>query len=253
MKRKKPIALLIFGILNLVFGGINLVMHLCCGVVAAGLFFALSSLYQQVPPQDQKELEGLWQAFSNNVPGLIPFVIASLVVSLILGLMQLVSGIGLVKIQNWGRWLCAVWGVLEVVTVSASLFYSIAILSPGMEKAVKDLDQWAEKMEQRQRKAGQAPPPRQKFTTIGSGNVLLDNAVSIMMSVLNIGYGLAAFIFMVLPQTSQAIARYNAPAEELPPERTDDYYDEEFQRRRRLEELPPDPGGPPADAGPRAY
>jgi hypothetical protein len=253
MPRKKPIGLLVIGILNLVFGSINLISILCCSIFLVAAFVGLRSLYNQVPPEDQRELDGLWQAFSANVPGLVPFLIASIVVSLILGVMQFVSGWGLVKIQNWARWTCAVWGLLVVVTVTASLFYEVAYVFPGIERANKDLEKWARRQEERQRRMGQQPGPRQNFGSGGTGNPITDNFLSIFFSVINLAYGAVAFIIMVLPQTGAAIARYHRPEDELAEPDKSDYYDEDFERqRRRLEELPRggDDARPPGGAPP---
>lgn len=248
MTRKKPTAVLVFGILNLVLGSISLVGNLCCGAGFALGYVAMRSIYQQAPPEAQKELDDLWAAFSNNVPGLLGVMIGQVVVAVVMGVIQVMSGIGMVRVRSWGRWLCAIWGLLEVVFVIASLFYQMTYLYPGMQKATQDFEKWMEKQEEKQRKMGQTPPPRQKFNMMGgsSGNVIADNALSIIFSGLYLGYGALVFIVMVLPNTGKAIARYNGTDGEFPGQGQDDFYDDDYQRRRRdLDQPPPDVGPPP--------
>jgi hypothetical protein len=245
--RKKPVAVLVFGILNLVFGSLGLVTSLCCGLSIAGFYLMLTSAYQQVGPQEKKELEDLWRAFSDNVPGLVPFFIGSLVVSFVLGIMEIVSGIGLVRIRNWARWLCSVWAVLQMATVASSLFFQIAFVGPGMQKAMEDLQKWSERQQQREREKGNnrgAPPPQ--FNNMGgSGNPYADNVLTVAMSSFSVIYAGVAFVFMVLPQTGKAIALYHGEEDRL--EDQQDLYDDDYERKRRAWEQPPDnePRQPP--------
>jgi len=238
----------VFGILNLVLGGLSLAGNLCCGLGFAMGYVAIRSVYQSVPPEGQKELDDLWQAFAKNVPGLLPVMIGQVIVALVLAVIQVVSGIGLVRVRGWGRWLCATWGLLEIILVISTMFYQLTYFYPGLQKATDDFEKWMDKQEEKQRKMGQAPPPRQKINMGGgSGNVIADNAVSIVFSGLYLAYGALVFIFMVLPQTGKAIARYNGLDEEFPGQRQDDFYDDDYQRRRR--ELDQPPGGPAPPPG----
>jgi hypothetical protein len=247
--RKKPVAVLVFGILNLVFGSLGLVMNLCCGLSIAGFYLMVTSVSQQAAPQDKKELEELWRAFSDNVPGLLPIVISSLAVSFLLGIMEIVSGIGLVRIRNWGRWLCAIWAVLQVLTVATSLFIQIVVVAPGMQKAMEDLQKWSERQQQRDRERGknQGAPPVQFNTMGGSGNPYADNALTVAMSSFSLIYAGVAFVFMVLPQTGKAIARYNGKEDWREGEQ--DLYDDDYERKRRAPEQPPDGGEPRQSPG----
>jgi len=67
--RKRPVALIVFGILNLIFGTILFGSSLCCGVGFFGFYAAMRSAYQQIPATDQRELDELWGVFANNLPG----------------------------------------------------------------------------------------------------------------------------------------------------------------------------------------
>jgi cytochrome bd-type quinol oxidase subunit 2 len=242
--RKKPVTLLVFGILNLVFGILGLLMSLCCGLGIAAFLGMMVSISQQAPAQDQKELEDLWQVFTDNVPGLVPFFLCTFVVSFFLAVMQIVSGIGLIRIRSWGRWLCAMWAPLHVLTVMVSLIFQVVVFAPGLQKATEEFQRWAERKQQQDRQKGVnrgAPAPQ--FQTIGgTGNPIVDNAVTIATSGFSAVYAAVAFVFMILPQTGRAIARYYGREDRL--EDGHDYYDDDYRRQRRGPEQFPEGGEP---------
>jgi hypothetical protein len=244
MTRNKPVVPLVFGILNLIFGSLGMFAYLCCGAGVALFYVTMRALWQQAPAEDKRELENLWAVLSNNVPYLVPFVIASVAAALLMALIQIVSGIGLVRIRNWGRWLCAVWGLLEVVLVVVTLTYQVVYLFPGMDKAGKDFQRWAEKQAEKNRQRGQPQPPP-AFGQGGTGSPILDNALTIVIDVFHLGYGGIAFLFMVLPQTGKAIARYQGQVDDSLEQRQDDLLDEDYQRKRRALDQPPEDWGPP--------
>jgi hypothetical protein len=246
--RKKPTAVFVFGILNIVFGAMSLISFLCCGVVIGGLYGVVMSAYGNAPPEVQKDLDDLGRAFVDNVPGLVAFLIAYFAVGLMLGLMQIISGVGLVRIRPWARWMCVLWGVLEIMTIALSLFYLLAILNPGLEKAVDEMERIQERLEQKQRRQGMNPPPRQKIQR-GTGNPVVDNVLNVLFSLFSLGYAALVTVYLLLPGTGQAIARYNAPEDFGAPEDRPDYYDADFDRRRREVEPPPDLG-PPGEPSP---
>jgi len=234
---------MVFGILNLVFGTIWLLVSLCCGVSFGGFYLVLHSAQQPGAPPEQQDLQGMLTAFTNNVPGFVPVLSGYLAAKVLLAVAQLVSAIGSLWIQNWARWLCALWGILEIATILFMLGYQVAVVTPSMPKVAQDMERWVEKLEQKQRQRGVVPPPRQKLDNAGgTGNPFLDNIVLIVLGGCCVAYAGAAFIFMVLPQTGQAIARYHGKAEGLDQQRPDDLYDDDYERKRRELEQPPEDG-----------
>jgi hypothetical protein len=245
MTRSKPVRLLVFGILNLVVGTLWLLSALCCGAFAGGMLALAQSAQQPGAPQDQQEAMGVFKAFTDNIPGLAVAVGIYITCQILLSLMQLISGFGLLWVQNWARWLCAVWAVLAIAFVVVSLAYQVAVVTPAMPEALKDMQKWAEKLEEKHRQKGMPPPVRQQQfnNAAGTGNPFVDNAMIFVWGAFFIAYGLVTFIFMVLPGTSRAIARYHGKSDGQEHDRGDDFYDAEFERRRR--EQPPPGGGEP--------
>src|SRR5262245_28994127 len=114
MTRKKPVAMLVFGIINLVVGSLGAVACVCAGGVFLLMYAGFRSAFQQAAGPEQELLNDMGTAFSKNLPGLVPFMTAYTVIGIVLSVVQIVSGVGLVAIRNWGRWLCAIWAVLIV-------------------------------------------------------------------------------------------------------------------------------------------
>ena len=134
MTRKRPVSMLVIGIINLVLGPLGLAGSCCCGFAAFGLYAAVSAAYQEMKPEQKAEmqdLDDLWSIFAEHMPGIGAFIVASLVSSLVMYLIQTISGIGLVLVRSWGRWLCALWAFLAIISTLAILAYWIAVVTPG--------------------------------------------------------------------------------------------------------------------------
>ena len=262
MARKMPIGMLVIGIINLVLGGLNFVSYLCCSLGCGGFYLMMRSAYQSMPPRDQQVLGDLWPIFRDNVPGLVPAIIAGVGIGIVLALMQLIAGFGGIRIKGWSRWLNVIWGLLTILYLVATLVYLVAVLSPGMQKALPALDEWMDRVEEQQRRQGQPVQPHQRFSQSGSttGNPLLDNVFSILISLVEMGYAVFVIIYMVLPGTARAVELYHRPEGEAEGPRGEggDYYDDDYARQRRSlgdmgdvgatpDQPPPLPpqGGPP--------
>jgi hypothetical protein len=260
-RRNKPVGVLVVGIINMVLGGLSLLTYGALCVCGVGLALIFRSLYQTMPPQDQKVLDPLWPIFRDNIPGLVPAVIIGVIVSLLLSVMHVIAGWGCVRIKQWGRWTSVVWGVLHVFVLTASLVYMLAVFYPGTQKMYPELDRWLDKIEAEQRAKGQPVQQRTKFANSGTGNVIADNIMGILITLVEIGYSAFVAVFMALPATGRAIDRYNRPDgdAEAPQRDSHEYYDDDYERQRRTLGEPGDapdqptgersdwqaPGGPP--------
>jgi hypothetical protein len=233
---------MVFGILNLVFGGISVLGNACCCLGFAGLLMGLQSLQQPNAPPEQRDVAGMFTAFTDNIPGFQSALGGYLAAAVLLSVMQIISGIGLVWIQNWGRWLCVLWAVLRIAMTVAMFGYLVGLVMPGMPKVAQDMEKWLEKMEEKQRQKGMVPPPRQKLDQAGDAGSAANLVLPMASGGFTIIYAFIAFIFMVLPQTGRAIARYHGRDDGLGRPRRDDLYDEDYERQRRPPEPPPPSG-----------
>ena len=242
---RKPVVCLAFGIINIVLGSMAVLSNLTCACCLGVIYGGLRAVFQNVPAPERREFEELWNSATDAIPGLVlvVFIIEPLV-GLVLGTMQLWAGIGLVRIRSLGRWTCAFWALLRVMTLSLILFYNIAFLYPGVQRWVPVFETWQDKQNERLRKANQQPMQRQNLSGNLTGNPVLDNIMAIVMNVALIGYAGIALLFMVLPATGDAIARYQTELAEgaagLPSD--DGSQDDEFRRERRRLDEPPNEG-----------
>jgi hypothetical protein len=259
MARKMPVGMLVIGIINLVLGGLNFVGYLCCSLGCGGFYLMVRSAYQSMPQKDRQVLGDLWPIFRDNVPGLVPAIIAGVGIGIVLSLIQLVAGFGGIRIKGWSRWLNVIWGLLTILYLVASLVYLIAVLSPGLQKALPAFDNWMDQVEEMQRRQGQPVQPHQRLSQSANttGNPVVDNILTILISLVEMGYAVFVIIYMVLPSTGRAVELYHRPEGEPEGPMRDggDYYDDDYARQRRSlgdqgdfpDQPPPLPpqGGPP--------
>src|SRR5262245_50895459 len=118
MTRKRPMAVLVMGILNIVGGCLSLL----CGVAAAG---------SQVPAG-----VGLATAPENPMPTLPPGMFAQVrwivevevargLAVVFLGVLLLTAGIGLLLMGGWARWLSVVTAVLFIVVCVGYVIFEL--------------------------------------------------------------------------------------------------------------------------------
>lgn len=230
MTRKKPVGVFVLGILHLIFGGLTLASNCCGSIAMIGLYFLFQGLYQQVPENERGELDELGKAFLDSVPYVREFFVASLVVSLCLSLLQFLSGISLVRVRNGGRIGSVVWAVFYTVVLIGSLTYQMAIMTPGMEKGLGQFETWLQKQEKKQRDRGQPVQPRQPLNKMGTGNPVLDNALTIAFSLFGFGYAMFTLVYCLLPSTARKIADYNAPEDSSGSSSGGrDFYDDDYR------------------------
>jgi amino acid transporter len=240
MKKTKPVVAIVLGILHIFFGSLGVICNLCGGAALIGVYVFFKALYDQAPPQEKKELDDLWQAMSASVPGLMVFVAGEMVISMVMGFVLVIAGIGLLGVKPWARSLSIIWAVGRIVVVAATLVITLAFVNPATQKFNKDMEKWVERMEKRNRPPGSGPPPKSAFSGFGStGNPAVDIATSLGGAVINIAYAVVVLILMLIPSTGHAFARYNNKEDDFRGDApgSEDYYDDDYQRQRR--ELPP--------------
>jgi hypothetical protein len=142
-------------VINFVIGGLKLLALLCGGVGLLVIFSLLKNAPAQPGgPDVGKEITDLFE----SIPGYVPYLIGSLVLSVIMTILLLVSGFGLLNLRNWARMLCFVYAAYVILYTVGSLAYEITVVQPATEKWAA---QFQKKVQAQQAKArpGQPPPP----------------------------------------------------------------------------------------------
>jgi hypothetical protein len=203
------------GILNIVFGSLFLLCNLCTGF---GLMFLFSSSSLFAVPGFNIGPDML-EFLKQEVPGYVPVTVSHLVLSLILDIALLVSGIGLLNVQRWGRVLALIYCVVSIPLQLGMTVFTVAAVNPAMQRWQLDFVR---------RMGAQFPPGAM------GGNSLSNNLMSMVGGILWIVYAVVLLIMMVVPGTRAAFSGGMPPGE---PFRDRPYAidDEDRFRRRRNE------------------
>src|SRR5262245_34457852 len=184
MKRERPVIVLVFAILNIVFGGLG-TLGMCCAGVIVGFF---GMVFSSAPP-------------SANLPKfpadvLVYFGIA-MVYSLIMSVLLLASGIGLLNMRDWARRGSIAYGV---VTIAGSLINTqvyVAFVAPQMQKWQSAIQEQAQQQQQRQ---GMRPTPMYQ----PNQSPFLNAISSIGGAIIGTAYAVALLVVMFLPHVRAA-------------------------------------------------
>jgi hypothetical protein len=210
MARKRPAALTVMGILNIVFGSFGLICGICSGF---GLLVDVSKLAQGGQFQNGQnpfaETAAMQAFLRDQVPGYAAFQVVQVGQTLVLGLLLIIGGIGLLQIQSWGRVLSIVYSVIDIVATLASLLYTLALVNPATERFFQG-----------------KPQP------LGNATVL--NLISIFGAIIGVAYAVVLLIMMLLPSVAAAFARKH-PADEYDLDRREEEDDLQRERRPRQE------------------
>jgi hypothetical protein len=210
MTRKRPASLTVFGILNLVFGGLFL---LCfgCGLALAPAMQKFQANQGQKTGLDQQALQ---KHLDDTVPGYTVFRWVAMGFSLALPALLIGAGIALLRMSAAAKSLCIVWSLVTILYLLGSLIYQIAIVNAPSAEFVK---------QQKVELPGFVTDPN--FYTVAG---IIGTAFFMI-------YPIILLVFAMLPSTGKALA--GGRGDEYGGGVGDDYYDPDFERRRR--EPPP--------------
>jgi hypothetical protein len=183
-------------ILNFIFGGIWLVMLVCSGVilvVASSLVGSFPRMPNAPDPTEQMTV------MVERIPGFVPFTVVSLTLGVLVCLLLIVSGVGLLKMRLWGRWLCVAYACLSILYTLMSTVFTLVFYNPVMAEYQQEV----------------ARKYRGAVTT--SPEML--NAVSVVAAVAYLVYPVVILIVMFLPSVSAAFAGWNRPPREAKDDR----------------------------------
>src|SRR5262249_2193032 len=127
-QRPRPVPVTVLGILNIVFGSLGILAYLCAGI---GILFFINVFYGP-SGKGNKDLtlvrgimEVSFESSAQHIPYYWAFLIGSLVLSVVLTLVLLITGIGLLRMRPWGRVGAIAYSVIAILAGLMSLFYTI--------------------------------------------------------------------------------------------------------------------------------
>jgi hypothetical protein len=127
MSRKpdRPASVTVFATLQLVFGTISLL----CNVFT---LIGLTVIQSNLPGANQQSTDpmSLDLVTAATYPAYLPTKMVVTIVSSLLVLVMLVSGIGLLMLQKWGRWLAFAWAGMLVLVCLGDLLIDMTMRYP---------------------------------------------------------------------------------------------------------------------------
>jgi len=193
MAKERPISVLVFAILNIVFGALSAIGLLCTGLALSlvyGIFGSSDSVLASqsalhVPPPPSEAVTAIILEFG------IQFVLSIAVVF---------SGIGLLGMKAWARKLCIVLSIVGIMLAFVISPIRILYVNPRMEKWQEELQQMVHDQQK------MAPKQPKVFLQQHHPSPTL-NVVSVLIKpILILTYAIVLLIFMLRPKVSAAFA-----------------------------------------------
>src|SRR6516225_3245242 len=102
-RNSRPPVILVMAILNFVFGGLLLL----CGLCGLAGYAAIIGLVAQ-PGGGANSMGDMTGFMDKEAPGWMAVEIGRGLLLILFGVLLVVAGMGLLKMQSWARWLCVV-------------------------------------------------------------------------------------------------------------------------------------------------
>lgn len=138
MAVQRPTAVLVIAILQLVFGSIGLICSLCnvAGQAAQGQLMQGNNAAQI----EQRELEakierGMEERFAHAK--LIQY--GQIGLDVVLSVLMIVSGLGLLQLQSWGRQLAICYGVLSLLAKAIVVPFTMLVVMPVTQEVLEEM------------------------------------------------------------------------------------------------------------------
>lgn len=130
MRRNRPASITVIAILHFVFGGLGIVGGLCSGVqLAVGnqMFAAMAGAQAAQQKKMQEDLDrDLWE----KLPSYKPVAYVGVGLELLMSGLMIAAGVGLLRLQPWGRTLSVCYALLSIAWKLFTSVYAFAVCNP---------------------------------------------------------------------------------------------------------------------------
>ncbi len=205
MPGRRPTAVTVMAILNIVFGSLFNLFYVCCGI----LLLVFVNDRSMLAVAGVNVFADQWEFMARELPSYPVVFIGSFALSLVLNTALLVSGIGLLNMRGWARLMAIVYAVVTIVYQIGGVVYALAYSIPTLHR-------WNEDFHRRLN----LPPGSAGG---GPGNEILSVFVGVLIAV----YAIILLVMMFKPNVRAAFAGlplddYRGPD---PLDRWEDRYD----------------------------
>jgi hypothetical protein len=140
MPRRRPTAVLVIAILQLLFGGLGLFCSICGGVMdMTGMPRMQAQPADSRAVQQARRKEVTEQVLPERIPLYWAYTVTNRVSSLLSSILMVVSGVGLLLMRSWGRWLAVVYAALSLLVNLVGFVYTILFFNPAYAEVFRRL------------------------------------------------------------------------------------------------------------------
>jgi len=126
MQRPRPTAVTVIAILNFIFGGLGVIALLCISVLGIVVIQGSGKMGPRGGPDPIQDM----LSAGRQVPGLGLYLVASIMLGLVLSVVLIASGVGLLKLQPWGRHATIFCSVANLLLTIGSVVYGVTTVNP---------------------------------------------------------------------------------------------------------------------------
>jgi hypothetical protein len=222
MQRPRPLTIDVVAILNLLLGTLTIIGS-CYAAGSILLLIAMASFFPMPMPAGQPNpLATQADLYQNRIPGFIPFMTVSMLLSSIAAVLLIIGSINLYRLKPRGRTQCIVWCVYFLISTTVGMVYNLVFVIPVMVA-------FQEETYAQMAKAGITTPQAPTWAQYSG----------VVLGVLPAVYGIAMPFLLYRRSVSEALA-----GKWVPPWRRDEGADEEEKDEMEA------PGAPaPANTG----
>jgi hypothetical protein len=137
MRRERPGSVLVMAILQIVFGVIALLLNICGGgfQLAGGNKLLMPAGNPQAAQQQQFQ-DDLEKLMREKVPQYDLMQYGELALGLVAAVVMIVSGVGLLKVRRWGRWLAIGYACYSIAHTVLSFIFALVFTVPAMREFI---------------------------------------------------------------------------------------------------------------------
>lgn len=198
MKPKRPTVVVVFAILQLSLGGIG---FLCFGCMGGLQLAGVEKFAEQMPqpggrPNPGVEIE---KFFRQKIPYYEATKILQPILGLVAALAMIVSGLGLLQMKRWGRWLAIGDACFIIALTLAIVLFGLLVRAPLMKEFAAE----------KSKDPNLQPQEKMALSIIESSAT-----VGSLFNVVFLIYPVIVLVFMLLPSVSKAFRTRQAIEED---------------------------------------
>src|SRR5882762_3661986 len=140
MRRNRPASITVIAILHFIFGGLGIAGGLCAGVQLAAGNQMFAGMGGGAQAAEQKKMQAdMEKSLQQKLPAYKLVTFAGVGLDILMSVLMIAAGIGLLRLQPWGRILSICYALLSIVWKIFSAVYAFAFSIPVIREVLANL------------------------------------------------------------------------------------------------------------------